>query len=66
MKFELFKGTNGQWYWRYVAGNGQIVAMGGEGYVNRSDAIHGMDLVRNHALAAARYELLNSGRWQAI
>ncbi len=31
-RFRYFQGQNGQWYWRLVDGNNQVVAIGGEGY----------------------------------
>ena len=36
---ELFQGRDSDWYWRRRAGNGQIVATGGEGYVHRVDCV---------------------------
>jgi uncharacterized protein YegP (UPF0339 family) len=47
MYFELYQATNKQWYWRLKSANHQIVATGGEGYVNKADALHGIDLVRS-------------------
>lgn len=46
MHFQLYKDAAGQWRWRLVAGNNQIVATSGEGYVNKADAVHGIDLVK--------------------
>ncbi|RYF70294.1 MAG: DUF1508 domain-containing protein [Comamonadaceae bacterium] len=64
MKFELFKSPqNSQWYWRMVATNGQVIAVGGEGYVNRSGAVHGLNLVREHAATATAYEQQADGSW---
>lgn len=37
-RFHVYKGGNGQWYWRLRAGNGRIVA-DGEGYTRRHDAV---------------------------
>lgn len=48
MYFELFKSTNNnQWYWRLKSANHQIVATGGEGYVNKQDAVNGINLVKS-------------------
>lgn len=44
MKFELYQDTQKFWRWRLKAGNGEIIASG-EGYVNKSDAQHAVDLV---------------------
>lgn len=46
MYFHLYKDAAGQWRWRLVAGNNQIVATSGEGYVNKADAEHGIGLVK--------------------
>lgn len=36
-----------QWRWRFVAGNGRIIAMSSESYINREDCIDSIYLVRN-------------------
>jgi len=37
-RFEVFKGKDGQWYFRRVAANGEIVSSS-EGYKRRKDAV---------------------------
>jgi len=49
MKYEIYKDTRGEWRWRLKASNGQIIATSGEGYHNRSDCEHGIDLVKGSA-----------------
>lgn len=44
MRFELYRDGQGFWRWRLRAANGQIIASG-EGYHNRSDAIHAVTLI---------------------
>lgn len=39
MKFEIYQGADGQWYWRLVARNGRIVADGCEGYKQKRSVI---------------------------
>ena len=39
MKFEMWKAANKNYYWHLKAANGQIIATGGEGYINRADCI---------------------------
>lgn len=47
MKYWYFKSSkNNQWYWRLRAGNKQIIAVSGEGYVNKADCIHAINLVK--------------------
>jgi len=45
MKYEYYKASNGNWYWRLKAGNGQIIASG-EGYVNKADVLSVINLVK--------------------
>ena len=47
MKFQLYKDQSGQWRWRLLAQNGKIVATSGESYINKSDCLHGIDLVKS-------------------
>jgi uncharacterized protein YegP (UPF0339 family) len=50
--FYVFKGKDGQWYWRFYALNNQIVAIGGEGYKNKADCVAGLNLVAAHSPGA--------------
>lgn len=43
MKVNYFKGKDGLWYWRAVAGNGRIIADGGEGYSRKYNAQRAYD-----------------------
>ena len=42
---EYFRGRGGQWYWRVKSINGQVVAVGGEGYTRKADARRGFERV---------------------
>lgn len=38
--FDIFKGTNGQWYWNlHNGGNHAIISTGGEGFESYSNAV---------------------------
>lgn len=39
MRFEVFQGTDAQWYWRIRARNGKVRGGGGEGYTRKASAI---------------------------
>jgi uncharacterized protein YegP (UPF0339 family) len=52
-KFELYEGTNGQFYWRLKSGNGQIIAVGGEGYTSKAGAENGIAAVKKDAPGAS-------------
>lgn len=51
MKYELYSDRAGEYRWRLKADNGQVIADSGEGYVNKSDAKHGIDLVKQSSSA---------------
>ena len=47
MHFEKFRSKkNNQWYWRLRAGNGQIIATGGEGYASERSCDNGIASVK--------------------
>lgn len=47
MKYWYFKSEkNNQWYWRLRAGNNQVIAVSGEGYVNKADCLNAINLVK--------------------
>lgn len=52
--FELFKGTNGQYYFRLKAPNGEIIGHS-EGYISKQSAENGIASVRANAPYDARY-----------
>jgi uncharacterized protein YegP (UPF0339 family) len=50
--FELYKDKAGEFRWRLVHQNGQIIADSGEGYTTKANALNGIDSVRENAPAA--------------
>lgn len=46
MYFQVFPDVSGQWRWRLRAANHVIIAVSGEGYINRNDCLHAIDLVK--------------------
>lgn len=57
MYFHLYKSqNNNQWYWRLKSANHNTIADGAEGYINKQDAIHGINLVKNGAAHARTYD----------
>ncbi|MBY0559710.1 DUF1508 domain-containing protein [Hyphomicrobium sp.] len=55
MAYYVYKDTGGYWRWRLVANNNKIIANSGEGYWNKSDCIHAIDLVKG-SYSAPVYE----------
>lgn len=45
MVYQIYRDANGQWRWRLVAANQRIIANSGEGYFNKADCIHAINLV---------------------
>lgn len=55
--FEIYKGTDGQFRWRFKAANGSIVAIGGEGFTTKASAQHGIQVVKDDAPTAQIVDL---------
>ena len=55
-KFEIFKATNGQFYFRLKAPNGQVIAIS-EGYLTKDSAKNGIVSVKQNAPIAQVYDL---------
>jgi uncharacterized protein YegP (UPF0339 family) len=51
MRFELYRDHAGQWRWRLRHRNGNVIADSAEAYEHRSDAEHGIMLVKGSAEA---------------
>ena len=45
--FHVYEDAAGEWRWRLVAGNERIIAESGEGYRDRQDCLHGIELVKD-------------------
>jgi uncharacterized protein YegP (UPF0339 family) len=50
-RFEVYEAQDGEWRWRLIARNGEIVATG-EGYKTRNGAIRGTESMRRAAVQA--------------
>lgn len=57
-KFEIYEdksnvtGKSGEFRWRLVHANGQIIANAGEGYTTKANAMGGIDSVKENAANA--------------
>lgn len=49
--YEIYKDRSNNWRWRYVSSNGRIIADSGEAYVNKSDCLAGITLVKGSSSA---------------
>ena len=50
--FELYEDNAGEWRWRLVVANGNIIADSGEGYRSKQGARRGIESVRKNAPVA--------------
>ncbi|MFB6090015.1 MAG: HVO_2922 family protein [Halobellus sp.] len=51
-RFELFEDRSGQYRWRLVHSNGNIIADSGEGYATKQKAKQGIESVKQNAADA--------------
>ena len=54
-KFQIFVGTDNQFYFRLLAANGENI-LASEGYTSRSGCVNGIDSVRSNATDDGRYQ----------
>lgn len=45
-QYTIYKDTRGEYRWRYVASNGNIIADSGEGYILKSDCERGIAIMK--------------------
>jgi uncharacterized protein YegP (UPF0339 family) len=55
--FELYEDNAGEWRWRLVHDNGNIIATGGEGYASKERALGGIKSVQQNAPDASVEEV---------
>lgn len=48
-KFHIYKSSNGEFRWRLVSGNGQVIATPGEGYTSKESAKSNIEAVKRDA-----------------
>ena len=51
-QFQLYKDKSGEYRWRFLADNNRIIADSSEGYVNKADCRHGIELVKSQSPGA--------------
>jgi uncharacterized protein YegP (UPF0339 family) len=51
-KFEIYKDQKGEFRWKMVHTNGQVIADSGEGYKAKANAINGINSVKENASSA--------------
>lgn len=47
MYYYVYRDVSNQWRWTLYAANGRKIANSGEGYFNKNDCLHAIDLVAN-------------------
>ena len=52
--FYVYKDNAGEWRWSLKAANGRVIADSGEGYRDRGDCIHSIELVRSLSKAPVK------------
>jgi uncharacterized protein YegP (UPF0339 family) len=49
LRFDVYKDDKGEWRWTLKSRNGRITGDSGEGYKNKQDCIHGVNLIKEYA-----------------
>ena len=51
-KYVMKQDNRDEWRWKYVASNGETIAVSSEGYKNKTDCRHSINLVKQSKDAA--------------
>jgi len=51
MRYIIYMDVQGQWRWHLLAANNRKIANSGEGYFNKQDCLHAVQLVKGSAFA---------------
>jgi len=63
LKFEVYKDKAGEFRWRLKAGNGEVLATGGQGYKAKADAKRGVESVQKASTnPKANFELYEDAK----
>lgn len=57
MRYFIYSDIQGQYRWRLAAGNNRIIAVSGEGYINRTDCMKALLLVMKTSMSTPVYEI---------
>jgi uncharacterized protein YegP (UPF0339 family) len=55
--FQIYTRQDGQYGWRLKSANGQVIAIGGEGFVSKDGAKNGIAAVKRDAPSAGTEDL---------
>jgi len=55
MRFEIFRGRDCLYYFRFVAANGQTIVTSGDGYTTRSNCEYALNLIKRYASISPIY-----------
>jgi len=52
LRFEVYQDSVSEWRWRLQANNNKTIADSGEGYHNKADCTHGIEIIQKGATSA--------------
>jgi uncharacterized protein YegP (UPF0339 family) len=59
-KFEIYQDTAGDFRWRFQSNSGKILAVSGEGYINRANCEHAIILIKRETAQATIIEAIST------
>jgi hypothetical protein len=62
LTFEVYKDKADEFRWRLKAGNGQNIGSSGQGYGQKSDCMHAIDVIKEGAAKAVVKEAMDSDK----
>lgn len=58
-RFEIYRGKDQKWYWRYVAKNGKITADGSQGYTRKGSCENALQSFLGSARGGIKIKFLD-------
>lgn len=46
MRYEIYRDTDGEWRWRHVTADGEVIAVAGVGYENEADCMAAILIIK--------------------
>ena len=59
-QFEIYQVTAGDFRWRFQSNSGKILAVSGEGYINRGNCEHAIILIKRETAQATIIEAVST------
>jgi len=65
-KFEIYQDGTGDYRWRFQSNSGKVLAVSGEGYINRANCEHAIILIKRETSQAMITDAVKPGEAASV